>query len=104
MNKDRRTLEAIGRIYCSAHHGGPKDEAGLCPSCRETVESTFARAAACPFGHEDNCQDCTVHCQRGEARERIRAMMRYAAPRMTFRHPLMTFDYLRKKTQASRRR
>jgi len=31
-------------------------------------------------------------------------MMRYAAPRMTFRHPLMTFDYLRKKTQASRRR
>ena len=37
------------------------------------------------------------HCQRGEAREKIRAIMRYSAPRMAFRHPLMTIGYLRKK-------
>lgn len=97
VDKDRKTLEAIGRIYCSAHHEGEKDAAGLCPSCRETVDATLARAEACPYGHEGNCQDCDIHCQRGESRERIRAMMRYSAPRMTLRHPLMTFEYLRKK-------
>ena len=96
-DKDRRTLEAIGRIYCEAHHDGPKDAARLCPTCRQAIEATLARAAACPFGHEGNCQDCTVHCQRGEAQERIRAIMRYAAPRMAVRHPLMTMEYLRKK-------
>lgn len=103
IDKDRKTLEAIGRIYCAAHHeDAKKDEAGLCASCRETVERTFERASACPFGHEGNCQDCEVHCQRGDAQRRIREMMRYAAPRMTVRHPLMTFDYLRKKVRSGR--
>lgn len=97
IDKDRRTLEAMGRIFCSAHHDCTKDAAGLCPECRATVDATLERAAACPFGHEGNCQDCAVRCQRGEARDRIREIMRYAAPRMTLRHPFMTLDYLRKK-------
>ena len=94
---DRRVLEAMGRKFCKAHHSGKKDPCGLCPSCRETVEATLARTAICPHGHEGNCQDCTTHCQRGEARERIREIMRYAAPRMVRRHPLMTAEYLRRK-------
>ena len=102
VDKDRRTLEAIGQIYCTAHHAdAPKDAAGLCSSCRETVDRTLARTVACPNGHEGNCQDCEIHCQRGEAQERIREMMRYSAPRMTFRHPLMTAEYLRKKLRRS---
>lgn len=97
VDKDRKTLEAIGRIYCDAYHEGPKDASGLCPACRETVDATLARTQACPFNHEGNCQDCEVHCQRGAAQKRIREMMRYSAPRMVFRHPLMTAGYLRKK-------
>ena len=97
LDKDRKTLEAIGRIYCGAHHDGAKDAVGLCPACREAINATFGRAAACPFGHEGNCQDCDIHCQRGEAQKRIREIMRYSAPRMALRHPFMTADYLRKK-------
>lgn len=97
LEKDRKTIEAIGRIYCSAHHDGQKDSAGLCEACRETVEATLARVAACPNGHDGNCQDCEIHCQRGEAQERIREIMRYSAPRMALRHPAMTVGYLRKK-------
>lgn len=101
IDKDRRTLEAIGRIYCSAHHAHEsKDDAGLCPACRETVDTTLARTVACPYGHEGNCQDCDIHCQRGDAQRRVREMMRYAAPRMAFRHPLMTAEYLRKKLRS----
>ena len=97
-DKELQTLEAIGWIYCRAHHrGASKDAAGLCAECRETVDATAQRAAACPYGHEANCQDCETHCQRGEAQDRIRAMMRYAAPRMALRHPLMTVEYLRRK-------
>ncbi len=99
IDKDRKTLEAIGRIYCSAHHDGLKDAASLCPSCRQAVDRTLERTASCPYGHEGNCEDCDIHCQRGEAREQIREIMRYAAPRMAFRHPLMTIGYLRKKVR-----
>ena len=101
LKKDRATLEAIGRIYCKAHHDVDKDAAGLCPACRETVDATLARTEVCPYAHAGNCQDCAIRCQRGEARERIREIMRYAAPRMAFRHPLMTLDYLRKKAAGS---
>ena len=100
-DKDRKTLEAIGQIYCSAHHKDtPKDQAGLCETCRETVDRTLERTVSCPYGHESNCQDCDIHCQRGEAQARIREMMAYAAPRMPVRHPLMTLEYLRKKVRS----
>lgn len=100
-DKDRKTLEAIGLIYCRAHHeSASKDEAGLCPSCREAVDATLERAQNCPNDHDGNCQDCDIKCQRGEAQERIKRIMRYSAPRMLFRHPLMTFEYLRKKLRA----
>lgn len=100
LDKDRRTLEAIGSIYCRGHHPGvAKDTGGLCPACRGTIEQTLDRAAACPYGHGHNCEDCETHCQRGEAQQRIKAIMAYAAPRMVFRHPLMTLEYLKKKAK-----
>ena len=96
--RDRKTLEAIGCIYCHGTHSGMvRDANGLCPECRETVETTLQRTIVCPYGHVGNCQDCTLHCQRGDAQRRIKEMMRYAAPRMAVRHPLMTAEYLRKK-------
>lgn len=96
--KDRRTLEAMGQIYCKAHHEGvEKDASGLCEECRGVVEATLARTAVCPFEHEGNCQDCSLHCQRGEAQQKIKALMSYAAPRMFVRHPLMALEYVRKK-------
>ena len=65
------------------------------------IDATLARTAICPYGHEGNCQDCDIHCQRGEAQMRIKEIMRYSAPRMTLRHPIMTAGYLRKKLRKS---
>lgn len=100
-DKDRRTLEAIGRIYCRGNHADVKrDAGGMCPECREAIEQTLVRVSSCPHGHEGNCQDCETHCQRGEAQARIKAIMKYAAPRMALRHPIMTIEYLRKKSRS----
>lgn len=98
IEKDRRTLEAIGRIYCQGNHAScEKDASGMCPECRAAIEQTLARTEVCPHNHEGNCQDCTTPCHRGEAKQQIKNIMRYAAPRMIFRHPFMTLEYLRKK-------
>jgi hypothetical protein len=40
------------------------------------------------------CAKCPVHCYRPELRERIRAVMRYAGPRMLFRHPRLAILHL----------
>lgn len=95
-------MEAIGRIYCKGNHKDvTHDGGGMCAECRNAIEATLARAQSCPLGHTGNCQDCAIKCQRGEAQTTIRRIMRYAAPRMAFRHPVMTLGYLRKKTSAA---
>ena len=96
--KDLRTLRAIGCMYCKAHHASSvKGPHGLCEECTATVAFTHERTKNCPYGHAHNCQDCTTKCNRGQQQQRVKAMMRYAAPRMLLRHPLMTMDYLSKK-------
>lgn len=102
QERDRKTIEAIGAIYCKAHHGKEAQKAAtsspkLCPQCSEVVEYAMARTKRCPNNHEGNCADCEIHCFNGSMREKVRAMMAYAAPRMLVKHPIMTIRYLQKK-------
>lgn len=123
QERDRKTIEAIGAIYCRAHHSKNPQGANkklkeqgasspatstsathsqLCPQCAEVVEYAMARTKRCPNNHEGNCADCEIHCFNGSMRERVKQMMAYAAPRMLVRHPIMTVRYLRKKARAGK--
>lgn len=90
-SRERRTLEAMTEMFCAARHrNGPKDAAGLCPFCAETLAYARERASSCRYGSKKPvCSRCTTHCYRADMRDRIREMMRYAGPRMLFRHPVL---------------
>ena len=76
----------------------------LCPECAELEAYAHARSERCPFMEEKTfCSNCTVHCYRPEMRERIRTVMRYAGPRMLFRHPVMAIRHMIE-SQRERRR
>ena len=80
------------RIYCRAHHGAAKD---LCGDCAGLLSYAEGRIEKCPFGTDKPvCNQCTVHCYQPEMRERVRAVMRYAGPRMIGRHPLLAIRHL----------
>lgn len=80
------------RLYCHDRHG-TRDE--LCAGCRELVDYARVRLERCPFGEDKpTCARCPVHCYRPEMRQRIRAVMRYAGPRMLLRHPLLAVRHL----------
>ncbi len=66
------------------------------------VRYAMSKTERCPYNHEGNCKDCSIHCYNADMRQSVRAMMRYAAPRMLIRHPVMTLRYLRKKIAAKR--
>ena len=67
----------------------------LCAECQELLQYALERLDNCPFQeHKTTCENCPVHCYRPEMRERIRAVMRYAGPRMLFRHPLLALLHL----------
>lgn len=87
-SREQKTLEAMMRLYCRHHHGGKP----LCGECGALAEYAERRLERCVFGDaKPTCANCVVHCYRAAERERIRAMMRWAGPRMIFRHPILAF-------------
>jgi predicted amidophosphoribosyltransferase len=92
LARERRTLEAMVRLYCRGRHGTHGE---LCAGCQELADYARARLESCPFQErKPTCARCPVHCYRPEMRERIRAVMRYAGPRMLFRHPRLALLHL----------
>jgi hypothetical protein len=92
MIRERKTVEAMIGLYCKKQH---EPEGTLCAECQELLRYAFERLDNCPFQErKTTCARCPVHCYRPELRERIRAVMRYAGPRMLFNHPLLAIQHL----------
>lgn len=86
--RERKTVEAMIRISCRGRHGTHGE---LCAECAELLEYSHERLDKCRFGADKpTCAACPVHCYKPAMRERIRAAMRYAGPRMSYRHPILT--------------
>ncbi len=97
IRREQRTIRAMMDIYCRDHHGR-RD--GLCGECRALLEYAHKRLDNCPFQEtKPACNHCQVHCYSTSMRERVKAVMRYAGPRMPLRHPalalLHVFDKMR---------
>ena len=72
-------------IYCHGKHG---THVHLCHDCAELLEYALKRLEKCPFqAGKTTCGNCKVHCYKPSMRETIREVMRYAGPRIMFRHP-----------------
>lgn len=79
-------------LYCRQQHHPPGE---LCPECRELLAYANLRLTHCPFQeNKTTCGNCPVHCYKPGLREKIRAVMRYAGPRLFWRHPLLALGHL----------
>jgi hypothetical protein len=91
-SRERRTIEAMIRIYCRDRHGRRR---GLCGDCERLRAYAEQRLIHCPFGAgKPTCANCTVHCYRADMRQAVREVMRYAGPRMVSRHPILAILHL----------
>jgi hypothetical protein len=96
MDREIKTIRLMINLYCRERHGGE----ATCVTCRELADYAARRIEKCPSGSDKPaCSDCTIHCFQPERRAKIREVMRYAAPRMSFRHPLLALDHLLKKVR-----
>jgi hypothetical protein len=92
MKRERKTVENMSNIYCRDQH---KPEGGLCQECRELAEYARMRLRNCPFQeNKTTCGNCPIHCYKPYMREKIRAVMRYAGPRMMRHHPLLAIGHM----------
>jgi hypothetical protein len=94
--------------YCRGHHAAERaaDDAAAadreasagvdaCPQCRAFLRYADARLDHCPYGEDKpTCANCPIHCYKREPREFARTVMRYAGPRMLWRHPVLAVLHL----------
>jgi hypothetical protein len=89
--RELETIEAMTRIYCADHHG----TAQPCADCQALMTYASKRLAVCVFGEEKPvCAKCQVHCYGKVMREKVREVMRYAGPRMIWRHPWLALMHV----------
>lgn len=89
--REQKTIAAMLRMYCRRHHSGTT----LCANCTHLQNYARRRLERCVFGDaKPTCANCTVHCYSADMREQIRIVMRWAGPRMLFRHPILGIRHL----------
>ncbi|MFC2033310.1 nitrous oxide-stimulated promoter family protein [Chloroflexota bacterium] len=103
--RESRTVAVMISDYCRYHH--PDDE--QCLDCSELSDYALERLNKCPFQEgKTTCARCPVHCYKPDMRKRIRTVMRYAGPRMIYRHPVLALFHIidgrrKEPTRASRK-
>lgn len=80
-------------LYCRKQHKTPQGK--LCADCGQLHDYAMMRIDKCPFMETKTfCSACRVHCYRPEMREKIRAVMRWAGPRMLPTHPILSVKHV----------
>jgi uncharacterized paraquat-inducible protein A len=90
------TVKKMIGIYCHELHHSEKNQ--LCPECSALLEYAQKRIDKCFYGdRKPVCSTCQVHCYKKEMRERIKEVMRYSGPKMTWKSPVLSLRYMYRK-------
>jgi hypothetical protein len=90
LAREWKTVTAMLRIYCRDQHGGDP-----CAECQDLMAYVNLRLDRCRFGQDKpTCANCPVHCYQRNRRDQIKAVMRYAGPRMLWEHPWLSLWHL----------
>lgn len=95
LRREYHTMEAMVRIWCKDQHAHDVGRLGPCADCGDFLAYAARRLEKCPYGEaKPTCAKCPIHCYKRAQRELARDIMRYAGPRMTFRHPWLSLMHL----------
>ncbi len=100
--KEKMTMKTMVEIYCRGNHHTKRGL--LCKECEDLLAYANMRTDKCPFMETKTfCSACKVHCYSKAMQARVKAVMRYAGPRMLFAHPVLAIRHV-KTTLENRRK
>jgi hypothetical protein len=95
LKREYRTMECMVEIWCADRHQEAHAADGPCEECRKFLAYAARRLEKCPYGeNKPTCAKCPIHCYKRAPREHAREIMRYAGPKMTYRHPWLALMHL----------
>lgn len=90
--REIKTVRIMIGMYCRNRHGSGNT---LCENCRNLCSYAEKRILKCPFGeNKPVCSQCPIHCYKPQMKKQIGAVMRFAGPKMMFRHPILAIRHL----------
>jgi hypothetical protein len=93
LKREHETLVCMAVIYCADNHA--PERGSLCEQCSNLMRYAQVRLQKCPYGAaKPTCAKCVIHCYKKLQREQVRAIMRYAGPRMPWRHPIRALTHI----------
>ena len=93
IESEKYVVKLMITLYCRKFHNTADN--ALCVECRDLLEYACHRLEHCPKGDsKSSCRKCDIHCYSPARRENIRAVMRYAGPRMIFVNPAAALRHL----------
>jgi len=93
--REVETARVMIAMYCRRFH-----PARPCPDCEVLLRYVERRIEKCPYGPDKPaCSQCPIHCYAASMRSRIQEVMRFAGPRMVYRHPVRAIRHLLGKWQ-----
>lgn len=89
---EKQTVELMIKIYCRHHHNHKNI---FCAECEKLRVYAFKRLDVCVYGKKKPaCRKCKTHCYAPLMKDQIIKIMRFAGPRMMYKHPIYTFYYI----------
>lgn len=89
--RQKKVVSKMITLYCRSKHSSQNE---LCEECQLLREYAVLRLETCPFGEDKpTCGACPIHCYKKNMREKIKKVMRFAAPRMLFLYPIETIRH-----------
>lgn len=91
--REEKTLQVMLSIYCRHHHRA--HGLRLCSSCKDIEQYAIKRLYSCPFQEKKpTCANCLIHCYTKEMQDKVREVMRYSGPRLTYKHPFLALCHI----------
>lgn len=90
QQRELDTAKAMIRLYCKTLHRGSV----MCPECEGLSDYVESRMTTCRLGNEKpNCLQCQSHCYQPAKRLHLTHIMRWTAPKFTWRSPLQVLKF-----------
>ena len=91
IEHEKRVVARMIELYCRHKLFLPANS----EEARELTAYALKRLDGCKFGDKKPaCKRCPIHCYKPEMREKIRAVMRWAGPRMLIYDPIAAIRHL----------
>ena len=91
IDNEKRVVERMVKLYCKRKLHLPTID----DEHKALITYAHKRLDGCKFGEKKTaCQLCPIHCYKPDMREKIRAIMRWAGPRMIIYDPIAAIKHL----------